>query len=161
MATRLTTGAVGGADGKPFPTLAAYASMDFASNMLEATTLMTTTQSTITAGATRRVKRQIVGQLPSRSEHIDFKTPCRKCGNAPTWLVKRGSVVIERTCHMCGDVEFFEDEAVAHHGGSWLGSADDPATTTATRHAANRLGRPAGGYTKAATSDCDAWARAA
>ena len=123
--------------------------------------MTTLTQPPIKAGAARRVRRRTIGRFPVRSEHIDFKTPCRKCGSAPTWLVKRGSVVIERTYHMCGDVEFFEGEAVAHHGGSWRGSADDPATTVSTKQAANRLGRPVGDYRKAATGDCDAWARAA
>lgn len=77
--------------------------------------MTTLTQLRNKAGAARRVRRRTIGQIPARSEHIDFKTPCRRCGNAPTWMVKRGSVVIERTCHTCGDVEFFGTEDVAFH----------------------------------------------
>ena len=91
--------------------------------------MTTSTQSPIKDGTASRVIRQTIGRFPARSEHIDFKTPCRKCGNAPTWIVKRGRVVVERTCHTCGDVEFFDMEVVAYDSVSQRGPEDDPAPT--------------------------------
>ena len=87
--------------------------MGFANNVPEVTTLTTTPQSPIKPVNARRVRRQTIGRLPARTERIDFKTPCRKCGNAPTCMVKLGPVVIERTCHTCGDIEFLDETAVA------------------------------------------------
>ncbi len=87
--------------------------MGFANNALGVTTLTTTTQSPMKAGTARRVRRQTVGRFPARTERIDFKTPCRKCGNAPTCMVKLGPVVIERTCHTCGDIQFLDETATA------------------------------------------------
>jgi len=91
--------------------------------------MTTMIQLPIEAETVRRVRRQAIGRVPARSEHIDFKTPCRKCGNAPTWMVKRGPVVIERTCHTCGDVEFFDMEAAVHNSGSQHRSEEDHAIT--------------------------------
>ena len=82
--------------------------MGFANKLPEVTTLTTTTESHFKPVTTRRVRRQTIGRFPARTERIDFKTPCRKCGNAPTCMVKLGPVVIERTCHTCGDIEFFD-----------------------------------------------------
>ena len=88
--------------------------MGFANNAPEVTTLTTTPLSPMKAGIVRRMRRRPNGRYPARSEHIDFKTPCRKCGNAPTCMVKLGPVVIERTCHTCGDIEFLDVAADAH-----------------------------------------------
>ena len=73
--------------------------------------MTTMIQSPIKAGTGRRVRRQTAGRFPARSEHIDFRTSCRKCGNVPTCMVNLGPVVVERTCHTCGDMEFFGAEA--------------------------------------------------
>ena len=54
------------------------------------------------AGNARKVRCRTIGWFPARTERIDFTTPCRKCGNAPTCMVKLGPVVIERTFHTCG-----------------------------------------------------------
>lgn len=89
--------------------------MGFANNVPEVTTLTTTTQSPIKPVTARRVRRQTIGGLPPRTERLDFTTPCRKCGNGPTCMVKLGPVVIERTCHTCGDIEFPDAAAVAYH----------------------------------------------
>ena len=87
--------------------------MGFANKLPEVTTLTTTIQSPIKPVNARRARRQTIKRLPPRTERIDFKTPCRKCGNAPTCMVKLGPVVIERTCHTCGDIEFLAETAVA------------------------------------------------
>ena len=114
MTTRLMTAAqLQSPDPKPSPAIPTRVSMGFANNALEVTTLTTTTQSPIKPVTARRVRRQTIGRSPPRTERIDFKTPCRKCGNAPTCMVKLGPVVIERTCHTCGDIEFFDAATTA------------------------------------------------
>ncbi len=84
-----------------------------AANVSEGTTMITTARSTAKAGTPRRVRRQTIGLLAAQSERFDFKTPCRKCDNTPTRLVCRGPLIIERTCHNCGDVEFLDAPSVA------------------------------------------------
>ena len=88
-------------------------SLGFANTLPEVTTLTTTTQSPMKAGTARRMRHRTIGRYPARTERIDFTTPCRKCGNAPTCMVKLGPVVIERTCHTCGDIEFFDTATTA------------------------------------------------
>ncbi len=85
-------------------------------NVSEGTTMITTARSAAKAGTPRRVRRQTIGLLAAQSERFDFKTPCRKCGNTPTQLVCRGPIIIERTCHNCGDVEFLDAPSVARQG---------------------------------------------
>ena len=118
--------------------------------------MTTMIQSPIKAATAGRVRRRTIGQLPARSEHIDFKTPCRKCGNAPTWMVIRGPILVERTCHTCGDVEFFDGEADADHTVADHRADVYPPRTTPTKKAANWLGKPTNGYRKVATSDTNA-----
>ena len=116
MTTRLMTAApLPSPDPKPSPAIPTRMSMGFANDAPEVTTVTTTTQSPIKPGTARRVRRQTIGRLPPRTERIDFKTPCRKCGNAPTCMVKLGPVVIERTCHTCGDIEFLDAAAAMYH----------------------------------------------
>ena len=75
--------------------------------------MITTARSATKAGTPRRLRRQAIGLLAAKSERFDFKTRCRKCGSTPTQLVCRGPIIIERTCHNCGDVEFLDAPAVA------------------------------------------------
>ena len=82
--------------------------------------MTTLTQLPIKGVSARRVRHRTIRRFPVRSEHIDFTTPCRKCGNAPTCMVKLGSVAVERTCHTCGDIEFLDGTGVAYHQASDL-----------------------------------------
>lgn len=88
-------------------------------NVSEGTTMITTARSAAKAGTPRRLRRQSIGLLAAKSERFDFKTRCRKCGSTPTHLVCRGPIIIERTCHNCGDVDFLDAPTVATQ---WEGS---------------------------------------
>ena len=88
--------------------------------------MTTSTQSPMKEGISRPVRPRTIGRFPVRSERIDFTTPCRKCENAPTCVVKLGPVATERTCPTCGDVEFFDVQVIKHNGVSHHGPDGDP-----------------------------------
>ena len=54
-----------------------------------------------------RQRQEVLHHLPAVAHH--------KCGNLPTCMVKLGTVVIERTCHTCGDIEFLDETAAMYH----------------------------------------------
>ena len=45
---------------------------------------------------------------PPRS-FIQYDHRCRKCGNTPTTLIMRGTIMTERHCVYCGSIQFLED----------------------------------------------------
>ena len=55
----------------------------------------------------RTPNRRYLGILPSIRQKLT-DTPCEKCGYSPTTLSGRSAANLERSCSICGHIEFLQ-----------------------------------------------------